>query len=74
MTLAVEANEYGAVSGLTASAVGLSSMIAPLLGTSLYQVNQVLPYLVGAVLVATALAFAWFSPRMRLAAGMARAH
>ena len=74
MTLAVEANEYGAVSGLTASAVGLSSMIAPLLGTSLYQVNQVLPYLVGAVLVATALAFAWFSPRMRLAASMARAH
>jgi len=74
MTLAVETNEYGAVSGLTASAVGLSSMIAPLLGTSLYQVNQVLPYLVGAVLVATALAFAWFSPRMRLAASMARAH
>lgn len=67
-TLAVEKHEYGAVSGLTASTVGLASMIAPVLGTALYQVNLVLPYAVGAAVIALMILFVWLSPRMRIAA------
>jgi MFS family permease len=72
-TLAVDASEYGAVSGLTASVVGLSSMIAPLLGTSLYQANQAFPYLLGIAMLGLMLAMVWLSPSLRRAVAVARA-
>jgi hypothetical protein len=73
MTLAVNATEYGAVSGLTASVVGLSSMIGPLLGTGLYQVNQSFPYLLGIVTLGLMLGVVWFSPGLRQSVAVAKA-
>jgi uncharacterized membrane protein (UPF0136 family) len=73
VTLAVNATEYGAVSGLTASVVGLSSMIGPLLGTGLYQVNQSFPYLLGIVTLGLMLGVVWFSPGLRQSVAVAKA-
>jgi MFS family permease len=49
-SLAVTADEQGAVAGLAASIPALGFTIGPLLGTALYQWNGALPYLVTAAL------------------------
>lgn len=66
-TLVVSEQEYGAVSGLTASVVGLAAMVAPLLGTLLYQWQAHLPFVVGAILIAVMIGFVWLHPHMNQA-------
>ena len=52
MTFAVEPHEQGAAAGLTASIGGFGFIFGPMLGTGLYGINPVLPYLfAGLVLV-----------------------
>lgn len=65
MTLAVEPNEYGAVSGLTASVLGLAAMVAPLIGTWLYAVSPALPFVLCASLLALMVLFVWLHPQIQ---------
>lgn len=58
-SLAVGADEQGALAGLTSSVPALGSIIGPVLGTGLYQVNAHLPYLANAVLLLPALWLSW---------------
>lgn len=71
ISLAAEDHEQGAVAGLSNSAQGLGRLIGPLLGTSLYELRQELPYATAAGLVALSLLFVVGSPQMR---ALARRH
>jgi MFS family permease len=71
ISLAAEDHEQGAVAGLSNSAQGLGRLIGPLLGTSLYELRQELPYATAAFLVALSLLFVVGSPQMR---ALARRH
>lgn len=50
-SLAVPAEEQGALAGLTSAVPALGSIIGPVLGTGLYQVDPHLPYLANAALL-----------------------
>jgi MFS family permease len=67
MTLAVDSTEYGAVSGMTASVIGLASVVGPLLGTGLYELGADWPYLFGVVLFVAASVFVWLNEQVRRA-------
>lgn len=67
MTLAVDKHEYGAVSGITASVVGLASMLAPLLGTGLYAIMPTLPFWLCGGLLLLMVGFVWLHPQIRCA-------
>lgn len=58
-SLAVGAEEQGALAGLTSSVPALGSIIGPVLGTGLYQVHPHLPYLANVVLLLPALLLSW---------------
>jgi len=58
-TLLATRDEQGAVAGLMGSASALAFMGGPLLGTGLYEIAPVVPYLAGAVLLAALTAFAF---------------
>lgn len=68
MTLVVTEREYGAVSGLTASVVGIAAVIAPLAGTGLYEIRPSFAYIFGLVLIAAMVVFVWVSPQMQTVA------
>lgn len=59
-SLAVGADEQGALAGLTAAVPALGSIVGPLLGTGLYELHPQLPYLANALLLLPAL---WLSRR-----------
>lgn len=65
MSLAVDDHEQGAVAGLNNSAQGMGRLVGPLVGTSLYELHQELPYATGAALIGVVLLFVIASPQMR---------
>ncbi|MDF2446040.1 MAG: transporter [Moraxellaceae bacterium] len=68
-SLAVGAEEQGALAGLTSSVPALGSIIGPVLGTGLYQLHPHLPYLANAVLLLPMLWLSWrFHRRQPVAA------
>jgi MFS family permease len=67
-SLAVMAHEQGAVAGLTALVGGLASIVAPVLGTGLYQITQTLPFQVAIAVLLLNLLFVWLLPRPNPAA------
>ncbi|MDS0137846.1 MULTISPECIES: MFS transporter [unclassified Amycolatopsis] len=58
-TLPATREEQGAVAGLMGSSSALAFMGGPLLGTGLYEIDPVVPYLASAVLLAALTAFAF---------------
>lgn len=65
ISLAVTDDEQGAVAGLSTTAQGLGRLTGPLIGASLYELREELPYGVGAGLVGLTLIFVIASPQMR---------
>ncbi len=65
MSLTVTEDEQGAIAGLNNSALGLGRLLGPLLGTSLYEIHDTLPYGAGAGLISIVLLFVIASPQMR---------
>ncbi|MBD8006817.1 MFS transporter [Bacillus norwichensis] len=68
-SLAVAREQQGGVSGLVAAVQGISAMIAPILSTTLYQVDKHLPFVVVAALVLL-MAITLFSVKSKTAASM----
>lgn len=68
-SLAVAREQQGGVSGLVAAVQGISAMIAPILSTTLYQVDKHLPFVVVAALVLL-MAIMLFSVKSKTAASM----
>jgi MFS family permease len=66
ITFAVESHEQGAAAGLTSSVGGLGYVFGPFLGTALYEVHMLLPYLFAIVVMLAALALLLTHPRTRL--------
>jgi MFS family permease len=64
-TLLATREEQGAVAGLVGSANALTFMLGPLLGTGLYEIAPVLPYLLGTGLLAALTAFVFTHPGVR---------
>ncbi|MCD6062080.1 MAG: hypothetical protein K0S16_2391, partial [Moraxellaceae bacterium] len=52
-------DEQGALAGLTSAVPALGSIIGPVLGTGLYQVNPHLPYFASALLLLLPLWLSW---------------
>jgi len=65
LSLCVAENEQGAVAGLNSSAQGLGRTIGPVLGTALYELEAVLPYITSACLLTIVLLYLFASPRVR---------
>jgi MFS family permease len=65
-SLAVGPKEQGAVGGLVSACPAAGFVLGPLIGTSLYQVNPVYPYLCACLLMVPLTVYAW---RLRGAAG-----
>jgi MFS family permease len=65
LTLTVDSTEYGAVSGMTASVVGLAAVVGPLLGTGLYELGPDWPYWFGVALFIAVSAFVWLNDQVR---------
>jgi hypothetical protein len=68
-SLSVEPEEQGAVAGLSGAIGVTGNIFGPLLGTALYSVTPVAPYLMNAVLMATAVLIAQRSTRVRALRG-----
>lgn len=66
-TLLATPEEQGAVAGLASSSMALTFMLGPLLGTSLYELSPVIPYLFGTVLLAIMTVFVLTHPGVRQA-------
>lgn len=72
MSLAVEDGEQGAAFGLNNSAQGTGRLVAPLVGTALYELRPEAPYAISAALLGLVLLFVIASPPMRALARRAR--
>lgn len=64
-SLAVGAEEQGAVAGMLGSIGVLGNVFGPLLGTSLYSLTPTAPYLLNAAIMAVGLTFSVAHPRLR---------
>jgi MFS family permease len=64
-SLAVNADEQGAVAGLLGGLTVLGNVFGPVLGTSLYQMNPHAPYVLNATIMAAVLAFVLGNTRLR---------
>ena len=64
-TLLVRRDEQGGLAGLIGATTGLTFVVAPTLGTSLYGVWPALPILIGAVIMVLVTVFVWVHPRFR---------
>ena len=67
-TLLVDRDEQGSLAGLIGATIGLTFVVAPMLGTALYSLHRVLPIVIGAVVMAFVTLFVWVYPRFRTAA------
>ena len=56
-TLLATREEQGAVAGLVSSSTALTFMVGPIIGNGLYEVDPVVPYILGAVLMAGLVVF-----------------
>ena len=59
-SLAVNQTEQGALAGRISASQGLGTAFGPLIGTSLYNLNHLLPYIFVGVLFSIASVFSWF--------------
>jgi hypothetical protein len=64
-SLAVSAEEQGAVAGLLGGPAVLGNVFGPMLGTTLYSISPRAPYALNALIMAALLAFVLMSPRIR---------
>lgn len=64
-SLAVRSDEQGAVAGLMMSLAGLSFLGPPVIGVALYELSEPAPFIANALLLATATALCFWSPRLR---------
>ncbi len=64
-SLSVEANEQGAVAGLTGAIGVIGNIFGPLIGTTLYEMNPIGPYALNAAIMACALVFVLTNRRIR---------
>lgn len=64
-SLAVAADEQGAVAGITGSIAVVGNIFGPLLGTALYELSPRGPYVLNLFLMALALVFSLTHPRLR---------
>jgi MFS family permease len=64
-TLLVRREEQGGLAGLVGATTGLTFVIAPTLGTTLYGVWPALPIIIGAGIMALVTLFVWIHPRFR---------
>lgn len=58
-SLSATQTEQGAIAGRISAAQGLGTALGPLIGTSLYNFNSLLPYIIIVVLFSIASVFAW---------------
>jgi MFS family permease len=65
-SLSVEANEQGAVAGLVTGVAVLGNVFGPMLGTTLYAINPIGPYVLNAAIMAGAWALLFVNRRLRL--------
>jgi MFS family permease len=65
LSLGASDDEQGDVAGANSSAQGLGRLVGPLVGPSLYQIAQPLPFEASAALLATLLVFVIFTPSVR---------
>ena len=66
VTFAVEPHEQGAVAGLASAIPAYSFIIGPALGTALYGLNPLWPFLLASVVILVGIAVLVLSPRMRV--------
>ncbi|MEO0385567.1 MAG: MFS transporter [Pseudomonadota bacterium] len=66
-SLAVSADEQGAIAGLNSATNGAGAVIGPLIGTALYQMQITAPYIASALLFALLTVFVWAHPSIRRA-------
>jgi MFS family permease len=66
-TLLATREEQGAVAGLVGTSNALTFMLGPLLGTGLYEIAPVVPYLLGTALLAGLAVFTFVHPGIRQA-------
>ena len=59
-SLAVGPNEQGAVSGLVSACPAAGFVLGPIFGTSLYQINHALPYIIAFVLMLPLTLYLWW--------------
>jgi MFS family permease len=67
ITFVVEPHEQGAAAGLTSSVGGLGYVFGPFIGTALYDVHMLLPYICGMVVLVSGLTLLLMHPRTRVA-------
>jgi len=67
LSLAVGDEEQGSVAGLNGSAQAFARMLGPIVGTGLYELRPLYPYIFSATLLAAMLGFLLASARMRRA-------
>lgn len=58
-SLAVKQNEQGAIAGRISASQGLGTAVGPLVGTNLYNLNHLLPYVFVGLLFSIASVFSW---------------
>ncbi|PRB10825.1 MFS transporter [Microbacterium sp. MYb62] len=64
-TLLVRRDEQGGLAGLIGATTGLTFVVAPTLGTTLYGVWPTLPIIIGAAIMMLVTVFVWAHPRFR---------
>lgn len=64
-TLAVGADQQGAIAGLVTATIGATFIVGPLLGTALYELSSILPMIAALVAAAAGWLLAWVSPTVR---------
>ncbi len=64
-SLAVSAEEQGAVAGLLGGLAVLGNVFGPMLGTTLYELSPRAPYALNGLIMTTLLVFVFVSPRIR---------
>lgn len=72
-TLLVRRDEQGGLAGLIGATTGLTFVVAPTLGTTLYGVWPALPIIIGAVIMGLVTLFVWVHPRFRQTAAVTAA-
>ncbi|HUI26451.1 MAG TPA: MFS transporter [Candidatus Kryptonia bacterium] len=65
-SLAVEADEQGSAAGVVGGVSVIGNVFGPMLGTKLYQVLTIGPYLLNAAVMASVLVYLFANPRLRM--------
>ncbi len=68
-SVSVSADEQGEVAGMTSSVGVVGNIVGPIIGSLLYELTPIAPYLLNAVVMAAALGFASFNQAIRRVRG-----